>query len=285
MIIDRLYEDVEKKGNVCVGLDTDLDYLPKAFLNNYNNIEDAIFEFNRKIIDGTLDHTACYKVQIAYYEAYGIKGLMAYKRTLEYIKSLGCISIADIKRGDISKTAEMYAKAHFEGDFEADFITVNPYMGMDSIEPYMTYLENREKGLFALIRTSNKGSKDFEYIESKANRKVYEVVGEKLEKLGETVLGKCGYSAIGGVVGCTTAEDGMRIREAFSKTFFLIPGFGAQGGGAEEARVYLNNSNGGVVNSSRGILLAYKNYEDGEKNFDECARKEVIKMKKELGRE
>lgn len=285
MIIDRLYEDVEKRGNVCVGLDTDLDYLPKGFLNNYNNIEDAIFEFNRKIIDGTLDHTACYKVQIAYYEAYGIKGLMAYKRTLEYIKGLGCITIADIKRGDISKTAEMYAKAHFEGDFEADFITVNPYMGMDSIEPYMTYLENKEKGLFALIRTSNKGSMDFEYIESKANRKVYEVVGEKLEKLGETVLGKCGYTAIGGVVGCTTAADGMKIRKDFSKTFFLIPGFGAQGGGAEEARVYLKDGNGGVVNSSRGILLAYKNYEDGEKSFDECARKEVLNMKKELGRE
>jgi orotidine-5'-phosphate decarboxylase len=285
VIIDRLYEDVEKKGNVCVGLDTDLDYLPKSFLNNYNNIEEGLFQFNRKIIDATLDHTACYKVQIAYYEAYGIKGLMAYKRTLEYIKSVGCVSIADIKRGDISKTAEMYGKAHFEGDFEADFITVNPYMGMDSIEPYMEYLKNKEKGLFALIRTSNKGSKDFEYIEDREGKKVYEVVGEKLEKLGEAVFGKCGYTSIGGVVGCTTAEDGIKIREDFSKTFFLIPGFGAQGGGAEEAKVYLKNGNGGVVNSSRGILLAYKNYENGEKIFDEYARKEVLKMKKELGRE
>lgn len=285
MIIDRLYEEVEKKGNVCVGLDTDLEYLPKSSLKSYNNIEDGIFEFNKKIIDATIDHTACYKVQIAYYEAYGLKGLMAYKKTLEYVKSAGCISIADIKRGDISKTAEMYAKAHFEGDFESDFIIVNPYMGMDSIEPYMNYLQNKEKGLFALIRTSNSGSKDFEYIEDKEGKKVYETVGEKLEKLGEKVLGKCGYSSIGGVVGCTTAEDGMKIRKDFSKTFFLIPGFGAQGGGAEEASVYLKNGNGGIVNSSRGILLAYKNYENGESSFDDCARREVIKMKKELGRE
>lgn len=284
MIIDRLYADVEKKGNVCVGLDTDLSYIPQGFLNKFTNIEDAIFEFNKKIIDATYDSTACYKVQIAYYEAYGIKGLMAYKRTLEYVRKLGCIAISDVKRGDISKTAQMYAKAHFEGDFETDFITVNPYMGMDSIEPYMEYIKNKEKGIFVLVRTSNKGCKDFEYVENKNNKRVYEIVGEKIEKLGQEVMGNCGYSSIGGVVGCTTLEDGEEIRKKFSKTCFLIPGFGAQGGGAEEANVYLKNGNGGVVNSSRGILLAYKKYENGEKNFDECSRKEVLKMQEQLGR-
>ncbi|MCY6484432.1 orotidine-5'-phosphate decarboxylase [Clostridium aestuarii] len=282
MIIDKLYEVVENKGNVCVGLDTSLEYIPKWFLDKFINIEDAIFEFNKKIVDATIEHTACYKVQIAYYEAYGIKGLMAYKRTLEYVRKLGSIAISDVKRGDISKTAEMYAKAHFEGDFETDFITVNPYMGMDSIEPYMDYIKNKEKGLFVLIRTSNKGSKDFEYIESNAKRKVYEVVGEKVQKLGEEVTGKCGYTSIGGVVGCTTAIDGKEIRNKFDKTFFLIPGFGAQGGGAEEAKVYLKEGNGGIVNSSRGILLAYKKYENGAERFDECARAEVIKMQKAL---
>ncbi|QGU94245.1 orotidine-5'-phosphate decarboxylase [Clostridium bovifaecis] len=283
MIIDRLYKAVESKGNVCVGLDTDLSYIPTTFLRNYNSIEDGIFEFNRKIIDAVHDHVACFKVQIAYYEAYGIKGLMAYKKTLEYIRGLGCIAISDIKRGDISDTAKMYAKAHFEGDFETDFITVSPYMGMDSIEPYIDYIKNKEKGIFVLIRTSNKGSQDFEYIQSDSKRRVYEIVGEKVQTLGEEVLGNSGYSSIGGVIGCTTAEDGKKIRDEFSKTFFLIPGFGAQGGGAEEASVYLKNGNGGVVNSSRGILLSYKKYENGEKIFDECARKEVIKMKKELG--
>lgn len=283
MIIDRLFETVEEKGNVCVGLDTKLNYIPKDFLNKFNNVEDALFSFNKKIIDATKDQVACFKIQIAYYEAYGIKGLMAYKKTLEYVRSLGCIAISDVKRGDISDTAKMYAKAHFEGDFETDFITVNPYMGMDSIEPYMDYIKNKEKGIFALIRTSNNGSKDFEYIEESASKKkLYEIVGEKLQNFGEEVIGKCGYSSIGGVVGCTTAEDGKRIRDNLSKVFFLIPGFGAQGGGAKEASVYLRNGNGGVVNSSRGILLAYKKYENGEKNFDECSRKEVIKMKNEL---
>lgn len=282
VIIDRLYDEVKNKGNVCVGLDTDLSYIPEWFLKKYESIDDTLFNFNKKIIDSTYDKVACYKVQIAYYEAYGIKGLIAYKRTLEYIKKMGCIAISDVKRGDISKTAEMYAKAHFQGDFETDFITVNPYMGMDSIEPYMHYIKNKEKGLFVLIRTSNPGSKDFEYIQSSSGRRVYEVVGEKMESLNKRVIGKCGYGSIGGVIGCTTLEDGAAIRKKFHKTFFLIPGFGAQGGGAKEARVYLKNGNGGVVNSSRGILLAYKKYENGEKNFDECSRKEVIKMQKQL---
>ncbi|KEI01725.1 orotidine-5'-phosphate decarboxylase [Clostridium botulinum] len=282
MIIDRLYEEVQKKGNVCVGLDTDLSYIPEWFLKKYEDIDYALFNFNKKIIDATYDKVACYKVQIAYYEAYGIKGLMAYKKTLEYIRKIGCLAISDVKRGDIAKTAEMYAKAHFEGDFESDFMTVNPYMGMDSIEPYMPYMKNKEKGLFVLIRTSNPGSKDFEYIQSSAGRRVYEAVGEKIESLSKSVMGKYGYSSIGGVVGCTTLEDGKEIRKRFNKTFFLIPGFGAQGGGAKEARVYLKDGNGGVVNSSRGILLAYRKYENGEKNFDECSRKEVIKMQKEL---
>lgn len=285
MIIDKLYDAVEKRGNVCVGLDTEIGYIPEAFRKQYTNVEDALFQFNKNIIDATYDQAACFKVQIAYYEAYGIKGLLAYKRTLEYIKEVKSIAISDIKRGDISKTAEMYAKGHFEGDFETDFITLNPYMGMDSIEPFVPYMKNKEKGIFVLIRTSNPGAKDFEYIEDKAGKKVYDIVGEKLEALGNEVMGTCGYSSIGGVVGCTTAEDGIKIRNDFSKTFFLIPGFGAQGGGAEEAKVYLKNGNGGVVNSSRGILLAYKKHEDGEDNFSKYAREEVLKMKKELGRE
>lgn len=282
MIIDRLYEAVEKKGNVCVGLDTELSYIPEDFKKQCRDVEDALFQFNKKIIDATYDKAACFKVQIAYYEAYGLKGLMAYKRTLDYVRGLGSIAISDIKRGDIAKTAEMYAKAHFQGDFETDFITLNPYMGMDSIEPFMSYMKNEEKGVFVLIRTSNPGSKDFEYIENKEDKRVYEIVGEKVEKLGEEVLGECGYSSIGGVVGCTTAEDGKKIRGNFGKTFFLIPGFGAQGGGAEEASVYLKNGNGGVVNSSRGILLAYKKHPEGEKNFHLYAREEVLRMMKEL---
>lgn len=282
MIIDKLYEQVQSKGNSCVGLDTDISYIPKGLMSLHANFEDAIFEYNRGIIDATLDVTSCYKLQIAYYEAYGIKGLMAYKRTLEYIKSKGAVSIGDIKRGDISKTAEMYAKAHFEGDFETDFITLSPYMGMDSIEPYLPYMKEKNKGVFVLLRTSNPGAKDIQYIQTQSGGRVYDEVGDMIASMGKQVMGECGYSAIGAVVGCTHAEEGEKIRSRFSDTFFLIPGYGAQGGKGDDVKVYLKDGNGGVVNSSRGILLAYKGKEDGERRFDEYAREEVIRMNKDL---
>lgn len=282
MIIDKLFKTVEEKGHVCVGLDTDLSYIPNIFLNKFSSLEDAIFEFNKAIIDETFDVAACYKPQIAYYEALGISGLMAYKKTLEYIKVKGGISIGDIKRGDISKTAEMYGKAHFEGDFEADFITLNPYMGLDSIEPYLPYIKEKEKGVFLLVRTSNKGAKDIQYIDTLDGKKVFNLVGEKIQNLGKECIGECGYSSIGGVVGCTHVEEGVELRNKLNSMFFLIPGYGAQGGKAEDVALYLKNGNGGVVNSSRGIMLAYKKYEGGEANFAKYARKEVIRMRDEI---
>lgn len=281
MVIDKLYERVEKNGHVCVGLDTSLDYVPEYFKNKYNNEEDIIFNFNKEIIDATYDEIACFKVQIAYYEALGLKGLRAYKRTLDYIKRLNAIVISDIKRGDISSTAKMYAKAHFEGDFETDFITLSPYMGLDSIEPYFEYMKQKGKGVFVLVRTSNEGAKDIEFIESKEGKKVYEVVGQKLRDMGKNFLGNCGYSSIGGVVGCTHVDEATKLRKDLESMFFLIPGYGAQGGKAEDVALYLKNGNGGVVNSSRGILLAYRKQND-ERNFAKCSRKEVIRMKNDI---
>ena len=280
MMMDRLYEKVEENGHVCVGLDTDLSYIPKWFLDKHENLEDAIFNFNKKLIDATKDISACYKLQIAYYEAYGIKGLTAYMKTLKYIKENGLISIGDIKRGDISSTAKMYAKAHFEGDFESDFITLNPYMGLDSITPYIPYLESGKKGVFALLRTSNEGAKDIQYIKTAEKTNVYDEVGKGLSKLGKDLIGKTGYSAIGAVVGCT--HEGQEIRKDFKDLFFLIPGYGAQGGGAKDVAPYLQNGNGGVVNSSRGILLAYRKEENGEQIFDQLARKEVLRMRADI---
>lgn len=282
MIIDKLFESVEKNGHVCVGLDTDVEYIPKWVINKNTSIEDAIFEYNKNIIDATLDVASCYKVQIAYYEALGISGLMVYKKTLEYIRSKKAIVIADIKRGDIAKTAEMYAKAHFQGDFESDFVTLNPYMGLDGVEPYLPYVKNKEKGLFLLVRTSNKGAEDIQYVDTKEKEKVYNVVGEKIQQIGEQCMGSCGYSSIGGVVGCTHVEEGIKLRADLNKMFFLIPGYGAQGGKAEDVALYLHQGNGGVVNSSRGILLAYKKVEDGEKNYGECARKEAVRMRDDI---
>ncbi|MGL5615743.1 MAG: orotidine-5'-phosphate decarboxylase [Sarcina sp.] len=280
-IIDRLYEKVKENGVVCLGLDTSVDYIPEEFKNKFQSIEEALFNFNKEIIDETLDVVACYKVQIAYYEALGLEGLKAYSRTLKYIKEKNAITIADIKRGDIAATATMYAKGHFEGDFEADFITLSPYMGMDSIEPYLPYIESGEKGLFPLVRTSNKGAEDIEYIEEASGKKVYDIVGEKLKAMGESFVGNCGYSPIGGVIGCTHVEEAIKIRKELDTMFFLIPGYGAQGGKATDVAMYLKDGNGGVVNSSRKILLAYRADKDSE-NFAKAARKEAIRMRDEI---
>ena len=277
-IIDKLYKRVEERGVVCVGLDTSIDYVPEH-IKQGRSAGDAVFEFNKQIIDSTYDVAACFKVQIAYYEALGIEGLIAYKKTLEYLREKDEIIIADIKRGDIAATAKMYAKAHFEGDFEADFITLSPYMGMDSIEPYMPYLESGNKGVFSLVRTSNPGAEDIEYLDTTEGKKVYEVVADKITKMAENCTGECGYTAIGGVIGCTHVEEGKKIRATYNNMFFLIPGYGAQGGTAEDVALYLNNGNGGVVNSSRGILLAYKKANRPGEDFAVCAREEAIKMR------
>lgn len=279
-IMDKLFKRVEENGVVCLGLDTSIDYIPEYFKEGKTDSE-AIFEFNKAIIDKTLDVVSCYKVQIAYYEALGIEGMIAYKNTLEYLRNKDAIIIADIKRGDIAATAKMYAKAHFTGDFEADFITLSPYMGMDSIEPYIPYIETGKKGIFALVRTSNPGAEDIEYLETTDNERVYDVVGRRLMDFGKDHIAECGYHPFGGVIGCTHVEEGKEIRKKMDNMFFLIPGYGAQGGKAEDVAMYLNNGNGGVVNSSRGILLAYKK-EENEKDFAEAARKESIRMRDEI---
>lgn len=282
MVIDKLFEKVALNGHVCVGLDTDYTYLPTAMAERYPNVEDGLFEFNKGIIDATLDVAACYKVQIAYYESYGIAGLRAYQRTLAYLREKKAVIIADIKRGDIAKTAEMYAKAHFTGDFEADFITLSPYMGLDSLSPYLPYFEKNEKGAFVLIRTSNEGAKDIEYLPTEDNQRVYHVVGKKINEMGKPFIGQCGYSSIGGVMGCTHADEAAEIRAMLDSTFFLIPGYGAQGGKAEDIAKYLRDGNGGVVNSSRGILLAYRKQENGESDFAGCARNEAVRMRDDI---
>lgn len=282
MIIDKLFEKVAQNGHVCVGLDTDYSYLPESFAKQYPDIEEGLFQFNKALIDATLDVCACYKVQIAYYESYGIAGLRAYQRTLAYLRERKAVIIADIKRGDIAKTAEMYAKAHFTGDFEADFITLSPYMGLDSLTPYLPYIQNQNKGIFVLIRTSNEGAKDIEYLPTENNQRVYHVVGQKINEIGKEYIGACGFSSVGGVMGCTHADEAAEIRSMLSSTFFLIPGYGAQGGKAEDIAKYLYKGNGGVVNSSRGILLAYRKQPNGEANFADCSRAEAIRMRDDI---
>ncbi len=275
--MDRLYEAVAAKGPVCVGLDTDFSYLPEGYADSTKTAGENLVRFNREIIDATREVAGCYKVQIAYYEALGMDGMMAYRDTLAYLRENKLLTIADIKRGDIAKTAEMYAKAHYEGDFEADFITLAPYMGLDSLSPYLPYMEKSGKGAFVLCRTSNGGAKDFEYEKLSDGRHVYDLVGDKVTELGKAYMGEHGYSSIGLVIGGTHIEEAKEIRAKYQNSFFLIPGYGAQGGKAEDIAQYLQKGNGGAVNSSRGILLAYKKQEGVR--FDEAAYRECVDMK------
>ena len=281
MIVDRLYEAVKEKGFVCVGLDSHLDYIPNYIKQKHEKISDVIFEYNKTIIDATSDIVAIYKPQIAYYEANGLEGLIAYQRTLRYLKEKGLLSIGDVKRGDIASTAKEYAKAHFKGEFEADFITLNPYMGMDSITPYLDYLKIGEKGVFVLLRTSNEGAKDIECLDYNGEA-LYFKVGDELKKFADELTSECGYSPLGFVVGATHSEEAKKIRERYKNIFFLLPGYGAQGAKAEDIRTYLNDFNGGVVNSSRGIIKYYQKFEDGEEKFAHYTREAVLNMRKDI---
>lgn len=278
--MDKLYDAVAARGPVCVGLDTDISYLPEDFVDSAKTAGENIVAFNKAIIEATKAVAGCFKVQIAYYESLGMDGMKAYADTLAAVRAAGVPVIADIKRGDIAKTAEMYAKAHFEGDFEADFITLAPYMGLDSIQPYMPYMQQNGKGVFVLVRTSNPGAKDFEYEKLADGRHVYDMVGDKLNELGKQAMGESGYSSVGLVIGGTHIEEAAEIRARYKDSFFLIPGYGAQGGTAPDIAQYLSCGNGGVVNSSRGILLARKK-QPGVK-FDEAAYNECVKMKEAI---
>ena len=278
--LDKLYDAVAARGPVCVGLDTDISYLPEDFVDSAKTAGENIVAFNKAIIGSTKAVAGCFKVQIAYYESLGMDGMKAYADTLAAVRAAGVPVIADIKRGDIAKTAEMYAKAHFEGDFEADFITLAPYMGLDSIQPYMPYMQQKGKGVFVLVRTSNPGAKDFEYEKLADGRHVYDMVGDKLNELGKQAMGESGYSSVGLVIGGTHIEEAAEIRARYKDSFFLIPGYGAQGGTAPDIAQYLSCGNGGVVNSSRGILLARKK-QPGVK-FDEAAYNECVKMKEAI---
>ena len=285
MNIDKLYENVEAKGHVCVGLDTAADYVPEIERKKAVNDAQAVLAFNKALIDATHDVSACFKVQIAYYEEMGIEGLKAYSETLKYIKQKNCLSIADIKRGDIADTAQRYANAHFAGEFEADFVTISPYMGMDSVEPWLKEAQKNGKGAFVLMRTSNPGMKDFQYLNFNASAKLYNIVGEKMQNIANSYTGKHGYGIFGVVVGCTEREEAEQIRKTYGSLFFLIPGYGAQGGAAQDAAVLLKNGNGGVVNASRSIITAWKTeniINAGNREAADAARRAAIKMRDDI---
>ena len=259
--MSRLQDACRKNGPLCIGLDTDPSYLPESVIAKYPSKEEAVLAYNKGIVDAASQYAGCYKVQIAYYEAMGLKGMEVFAKTVQYIRSKNIPVISDVKRGDIADTAKAYAKAHFIGDFETDIITINPYMGFDTLEPFMSFFP--EKGAFVLLRTSNPGMQDIENQPLSNGKPVLSLVGEKLNQLAAEYAssnpGEC--SPFGAVVGCTEEEDARKIRDMYPDVFFLIPGFGAQGGKARIAATLLDKA-GGAVNSSRGILTAWKKDEE-----------------------
>ena len=266
--MQELQELAAERGPLCVGLDTDPSYLPDSVIKAVGSKEEAVLMYNKEIIRRIAsDKSACCcKVQIAYYEAMGLKGLQIYSETLKAIKEAGLIAISDIKRGDIAATADAYARAHFTGDFETDIITINPYMGFDTLTPFTNYAAPAKegKGAFVLLCTSNPGMIDIEHQELKAGGLLLERVGDEIKRINDGF--KADYAAqtcgpIGAVVGATQEKDARYLRDKYPETFFLIPGYGAQGGAARIAATLLDRC-GGTVNSSRGILCAWKKDED-----------------------
>lgn len=262
--MQKLQEDAKKFGPLCVGLDTDPSYIPENIIKNYSSAAEAVLAYNLALIERIKkDQSACcFKIQVAYYEAMGLKGMEVYAKTVKAVRDAGFVAISDIKRGDIAATAGAYARAHFTGDFETDIITINPYMGFDTLKPFTEYTaaEKGSKAMFVLLRTSNPGMVDIEQQELKDGGRVLDRVGNELnnilqESRKEYADETC--SPVGAVVGCTEESDARALRDAYPEIFFLIPGYGAQGGAAKICGILLEKC-GGTVNSSRGILCAWK---------------------------
>ncbi len=279
MSMDKLVRAAQQKGPVCVGLDTQLSFLPDYLKQKDWSDGEKFFEFNRLIIDATEDEAGCFKLQIACYEALGLDGMQAFAKTLQYARARGNVTITDAKRGDIASTAEQYARAHFSGDFETDVMTINVFMGEDAVSPYYPYLA-KDKGVFALVKTSNPSGKDFQDLLVDGET-LYERTARKVSAWGERFLGESGFSAIGAVTGLTYPEEFERIRPLLPHTFLLIPGYGAQGGTGKDIAGFFQDGIRGVVNSSRGLITAHKGKTEGE-NFAAYVRQAVLDMKQDI---
>lgn len=298
MIIDRLIDRIKELDNPTVaGLDTNFDYLPedmRAGVKDFKGAADAVLEFNRRLVDSICDIVPAVKVQIAYYEMYGLEGMRAFAETVRYASEKGMLVMTDAKRNDIGATAECYAKAYLGETkvadaaytaFDSDFLTVNGYLGSDGIKPFLGWMEKRDKGIFVLVKTSNKSSGELQDLRLENGKTVYEYMGGLVEEWGSSGIGKYGYSAVGAVVGATHPEQARILRGEMPHTFFLIPGYGAQGGTADDLKVCFDKDGlGGIVNSSRGILCAYRQEKYAGLAFDAAARQACIDMKNDLNR-
>lgn len=297
-MINQLVANIKKTGApIVVGLDPMLNYIPeqvqkKAFAEYGETLEgaaEAIWQFNKEIVDKTYDLIPAVKPQIAMYEQFGLPGLAAFKKTVDYCKEKGLVVIGDIKRGDIGSTSAAYAVGHIGkvkvgsktyAPFDEDFVTVNPYLGSDGVNPFLYVCKEEKKGIFVLVKTSNPSSGEFQ--DQKIDgRPLYELVGEKVAAWGSEVMGD-EYSYVGAVVGATYPEMGKVLRKVMPKAYILVPGYGAQGGKGKDLVHFFNEDVlGAIVNSSRGIIAAYKQEQYakfGAENFGDASRAAVETM-------
>lgn len=305
-MIDKLIEKIQKTGApIVVGLDPMMKFVPDhikktAFTQKGETLEgaaEAVWLYNKEIIDKTYDLIPAVKPQIAMYEQFGIPGLCAFERTVAYCKEKGLVVIGDIKRGDIGSTSAAYAAAHLGkvqvgsslcAGFDEDFVTVNPYLGSDGVQPFIDVCREEQKGIFVLVKTSNPSSGEFQdrMVSTGditfSEQALYELVGMKVEEWGGQLMGRKGYSSVGAVVGATYPEQGKVLRKVMPHAFILVPGYGAQGAsGKDLIHFFDENRLGAIVNSSRGIIAAYQNDKYsafGAENFADASRQAVLDM-------
>lgn len=314
MFIDRLIAEIKNKNNpTVVGLDPKLEYVPSYIIENAVNqhgntlkgASEAILEMNKKLIDAVYDLVPAVKPQLAYYEMYGVEGIKAFDETCKYAKSKGLLVIADGKRNDIGTTAEAYSKAFLgktdlamgtdgqkqqQAAFDEDALTVSPYLGIDGIKPFVDDCKQYNKGIFVLVKTSNKSSGQLQDLVTQDGRTIYEIMASYVEEWGSEVVGEYGYSSVGAVVGATYPEQAKKLRQIMKKAYILVPGYGAQGGTAKDCANSFNGDGlGAIVNASRSVMCAYKSdrwkNDFSEKQFAEAARAEVIRMRDDLNKE
>ncbi len=302
-MIDELVRQIqEKNAPVVVGLDPMLSYIPEHIIKQATEEKgetleaaaEAVWQFNKAIVDATYDLIPAVKPQIAMYEQFGVSGVAAFAKTVEYCKEKGLVVIGDVKRGDIGSTSAAYAAGHIGSvkiggkvlrGFQEDFITVNPYLGTDGVKPFVDVCREADKGIFVLVKTSNPSSGEFQdrLVDGKA---LYEHVADKVNEWGRECVGACGYSAVGAVVGATYPEQGKLLRALMPKVYILVPGYGAQGGRGKDLVHFFNADGlGAIVNSSRGIIAAYKQEQYagfGAEHFAEAARQAVVDMIEDL---
>lgn len=301
-MINKLVDKIKKlDAPIVMGLDPMMNYIPehivkKAFDEYGETIEgacEAVWQYNKGIIDATYDLIPAVKPQIAMYEQFGVEGLKVFQKTVDYCKEKDLVVIGDIKRGDIGSTSTAYAVGHLGKvkigsksfkTFDEDFVTVNPYLGSDGVNPFLDVCKEEKKGIFVLVKTSNPSSGEFQdrLVDGKP---LYEIVGRQVAKWGESHMGSS-YSYVGAVVGATYPEMGKVLRKLMPKTYILVPGYGAQGGKAEDLVHYFNEDGlGAIVNSSRGIIAAYKQEKYasfGAANYADASRQAVIDMKEDI---